>query len=235
MSLNRQILLFVAVLAAVVAFFELTNVDLWAQDHFYDFQTRRWLIDADEPVLRAVLYTAVKGVAIAVGVACGAGFALSWTLRRLAPHRRRLLLMALSLILVPLTVSAVKQTTNVFLPRQIERYGGRMPYVKVLERYPPGFRSKSRGRGWPAGHASGGFALMMSYFALRRRGRHLLGLAGALTLGWAMGLYQTLNGEHYLSHTIVTMCAAWTIILIIRKVVGPPDPSPASRPAAAKV
>ncbi|WP_181892423.1 phosphatase PAP2 family protein [Campylobacter sputorum] len=41
----------------------------------------------------------------------------------------------------------------------------------------------------------------------------------ALTLGWTMGLYKMMIGDHFLSHTIVSMLMAWLEILIISKLV----------------
>ena len=42
-------------------------------------------------------------------------------------------------------------------------------------------------------------------------------LIGALAVGWSMGTYKMLLGDHFLSHTIITMIIAWFIILIIVK------------------
>jgi len=219
MSLNKQIVLHVVLLAAVFAIFEFLDIDIPLQDRFYDARTHRWIIDRKEPVARWTLYLGLKGVAVAIGVACGAVFFLSYRLPRLARFRRPCLLQALSLVFVPLIVAGSKQFTNVYTPAQVQRYGGDKPYVKVMERYPAGFQSKTRGKGFPAGHATGGFALMMLYFAFSRRRWKVAGLVTGLTLGWIMGLYQMLNGQHYLSHTIVTMSASWIVILIICRLV----------------
>lgn len=202
-------------LAAVLAIFELSSFDLALQDHFYDFASGRWCVDQKEPVGRLLFYTDPKALAISVGVACGACFAASFRYRRrLLAWRRPCLLIALSLTLVPLSVAGIKRLTRAHTPSQIQRYGGRSPYVKVLEKYPQDPKSSSVARNFPAGHATAGFAFMMLYFARPRR--KWLGLAAGLAMGWITGGYQTLNGEHYLSHTIVTMLVAWLVILLIR-------------------
>jgi membrane-associated PAP2 superfamily phosphatase len=218
-------------LVGVLVLFECTDLDLAVQDRFYDFQAQRWIVDRDEPVARMIFYTGPKVAAVAVGVACGAVGLLSLWRRRLAPYRRGCLLMMLSLIFVPLIVAGSKQFTNVYTPRQIERYGGSNPYVKVLQRYPPGFHPTKPGKGFPAGHATGGFAFMMLYFVLSRRCWKWFGLSAGLAAGWAMGLYQTFNGEHYLSHTLVTMLAAWIIIVMLSELLASVRP-PRGRSAA---
>ena len=39
----------------------------------------------------------------------------------------------------------------------------------------------------------------------------------ALLVGWSMGLYKMFVGDHFLSHTIITMVLSWLIILLIVK------------------
>lgn len=214
-NFSRQIILFGLLLAATLAVFELTSIDLWVQDHFYDRQSDRWLVDKNGPVGRLLFYTGAKVAIAAVGAAAGLTFLAALKVGPLAAYRGGALLLCLSCIFVPLIVAGSKQFTNVYTPDQTVRYGGDKPYVTVLEKYPPGFKAKSRGKGFPAGHATGGFALMSLYFVFRRPAWKWAGLGIGLAAGWTMGLYQTFNGQHYLSHTLVTMWAAWIVILII--------------------
>ncbi|KAB7890023.1 PAP2 family protein, partial [Poseidonibacter ostreae] len=44
-------------------------------------------------------------------------------------------------------------------------------------------------------------------------------LSFALTVGWSMGTYKMLIGDHFLSHTIITMLIAWLLVLIIYKII----------------
>ena len=77
--------------------------------------------------------------------------------------------------------------------------------------------SRCPGGCFPAGHASGGFALL-GLVAARgtRRWRNGI-LALGLGLGWWMGGYQMLKGAHYLSHTLTTMIVAWLVVLLWRR------------------
>jgi len=215
MSLPRQLALHAVLLAGALCLFELTDIDGAIQDRFYDRHAGRWVVDRKDPVGALVFYHGPKAVLIAFGSACLAGWVLSYPVRRLAPRRAFCARMCLALGLVPLAVAGLKRLTNTPTPDQTSRYGGRVAYVKVLDRRPADFPAWGRLRGWPAGHASGGFALMMLYQVLATRRRKLLGLLAGLTVGWAMGVYQMLKGVHFLSHTVVTMSLGWIIVLAV--------------------
>lgn len=217
-SYVKQISVYLVLLALVLFLFECTNLDLLVQDQFYLTDLHRWVVDKKEPVLRFLFYTGPKAVLITTGVSCLFGWFLSYRDNRFKEFRRQFLLMSLSLSLVPLTISGIKNISNVCTPDKIIRYGGKQPYVKVLEKYPDGFQQAKRSKGWPAGHASGGFSLMMLYFIFTQKNSRIFGLCLGLIAGWGMGLYQTLNGEHYLSHTIVSMLMAWILIITIQRV-----------------
>ena len=223
-SFRKGFLLLAAMMAVVLAVFEFVSIgnlslDQWVQDHFYDFHTGRRMIDHDEPITRAIFYTGAKNLAVTVGVASAAVVLLSLLVRRLRPYRRGCFLLTLSLIFVPLLVAGAKLWTNVYMPNQTTRYGGNKPYVKLMDQYPPGFTAQTRGRGFPAGHATAGFAFMSLYFVTNRRRWKRLGLAIGLVLGWTIGLYQTVDGQHYLSHTIVTMILSWMAILVMDRLI----------------
>jgi membrane-associated PAP2 superfamily phosphatase len=218
MSFQKQILLSIVLLLGTICLFEFTNLDLTLQDHFYLQDCHQWMIDKRDPVLRLIFYTGIKVLIIAFGTLCFFCWLLSYKVWKLAKYRRFCVLICLALIVVPATISIIKNISNVYTPNKIRRYGGDNPYVKVFERYPPWFKQTRTGKGWPAGHASGGFALMMLYYAFTRRKFRILGLSIGLTLGWTMGMYQMLKGAHYLSHTIVTMFIAWILIIIIYRV-----------------
>ena len=224
--LQRTLWPAVAALLVLFTLFEVTDLDLWVQDHFFDFATGQWWVDAKAPVPRAFFYDGPKYLIILLGLTI-LTFALGpsrWRERR-GLERRRLWAVFLTIGLVPAAIGQMKATTNVYCPYEIYRYGGFVPYVKVLERHPPEEQPERCGKCFPGGHASGGFALfaLAGLFATRRT--QLLGIALGLVAGWSMGVYQMLKGAHYLSHTLVTMMLAWIGFLLIQRLVRVREPA----------
>ena len=212
---HKTLLPTILLLVGMIVLFELTDIDLTVQDLFFHFDTGTWLVNSEEPILRFIFYSGIKGVIIAIGIVSAVCFTLSFSKKRLRSWRLGVLIFILSLALVPLLVAGSKQFTNVYCPYQIQRYDGVAPYVTLFEGYPDTFHPKRRGKCFPAGHATGGFAFMALYFVFKKRRARIAGLGSGLVLGWTMGLYQMVKGAHYLSHTIVTMLLAWIIICLI--------------------
>jgi len=206
------------VLCGIVLLFEITPLDIIVQDWFFDFNSGRWLVDKHAPVPRFFFYNFPKGILIAFGVYL--------LLNLLGPtvlggycllSRKKALFLLLCLGIVPALMALGKNTTGVYCPSQIIRYGGDHIYAHVLEAIQSAIVSTRKGCCFPAGHASGGFALMSLYFWADSRAKQRLGLMTGLVLGWTMGLYQMFKGAHYLSHTLFTMAAAWLIIIILAR------------------
>lgn len=218
-KVNRQLLITSTLLLAALALFELTNIDIWLQDRLY-LGAQLWLMEAKDPWWRFFLYDGIKGALILLGVTLLIGYIASFRSAKFRPFRGRCRLLLLALAFVPLLIAGLKDYTNVYCPYQLERYGGDKPYVKVFESYPKDFHQVGKGRGFPAGHASGGFSLMALYFVLRQKRHKQIGLLTGFGVGWAMGLYQMAKGAHFLSHTVVTMLGAWLIILLLYRLAG---------------
>lgn len=228
-------------LAALVGVFllaEFTPLDLWVQDACFNFTTGQWRVDENASLPKALFYTGPKAVLIAFGVACIALLLgpASWR-RRLGLGNRRPQLAAVvaTLAVGPSLIGWGKATTNMFCPYELTRYGGDMPFIRLIDPVPAEVSAKRRGRCFPAGHASGGFALLaLSGLAFTRRGR-LRGIAIGLAFGSWMGVYQMLKGAHYLSHTLITILIVWLVFLALRAAINRwwhPDPDPSSNPTA---
>ncbi len=226
-SIDRTWWLALIALAAVVAVFETTALDLWVQDHFYDFQAHAWLVDDRDIWGRIFFYKGPKILLVIFGVSLLV-LALGrtrWRKRLSRPpvRRRDLLTVVAVLATAPALIALGKATTNVHFPSQVRRYDGAVPYVHTFEAYPENDRPEKAGKGFPAGHASGGFALLsLAGLARTRRGRWF-GLLVGLSAGTLMGGYQMLKGAHYLSHTLVTALVCWLVFLGWRRVFGAED------------
>jgi membrane-associated PAP2 superfamily phosphatase len=232
-GLDRTLWPAVLLFAAAFGLFEFTNIDLWLQDHFYNATTRRWLVDEDNALGRLIFYNGPKALIIptAVAVLVLALGPARWR-DKLRFARRDLWVALLVLVTVPALAGWGKSVSNAFCPSEIRRYGGDVPYVKLCEPYPANDRPERRGHCFPAGHASGGFALLGLMWLRRTRAWKMGGLALGLGLGWWMGGYQMLKGAHYLSHTVTTMFGAWIVMLVWRRVIRPAPDDGGLRPEA---
>ncbi|KAF0190461.1 MAG: phosphoesterase PA-phosphatase-like protein [Gammaproteobacteria bacterium] len=217
---NKQILATVAVLVISTAIFELSHIDLPIQNHFYDFQAHRWIVDRDESVPRLLFYEGIKKVFIGFVLLVLAVLVVARWKRYLPEYRSGLLIVLLSTIAVPLAANGLKALTNVPCPRDIVHFNGGHPYVTLLTPYPEGSPPMERIRCFPAGHASGGFSLLALFFLFKTRRARTMALIFGMAIGWTVGIYKMTIGDHFLSHTVFTMILAWLIILIIARCVG---------------
>lgn len=216
-SIDRTFWPALGALAGAFLLFEFTPLDLAVQDYLYDVEQARWWVDARDVTGRVIFYTGPKVAIIILGIALLA-LALgpaAWRNRLgvAVPARKNLFVAILTLGSVPAFVGMLKSTTNVFCPSEIRAYGGDVPYVRVLECYPANDRPNRRGRCFPAGHASGGFALLGLVGLARTSRARMLAMLLGLGVGGAMGFYQMAKGAHYLSHTVVTALIAWVFFL----------------------
>jgi membrane-associated PAP2 superfamily phosphatase len=192
--------------------FEFTATDLLLQPLFYNPTERLWVWNGTEPISRLLFYDGVKGVLIALWLCCAMLLLLHRRLPRLGPYVRGLRIVFLSLILVPATVAGLKAGTNVACPRDLSQFGGELVYAKMFQEYPASSSRIGRQHCFPAAHASAGFALLSLFFLFKSRRNRRRAIYASLAIGWTMGSYKIVIGDHFLSHTIVSMLLAWLII-----------------------
>jgi membrane-associated PAP2 superfamily phosphatase len=180
-----------------------TDTDLALQDHLFNFQTGQWMVDPLARAPRFWFYTFPKLVLFPAGGLLLLAFFVAPLRAKLRLSQRETLYLFCCIAGIPLLAGTGKNLTHVHCPSELARYGGTEEYAKVIARYRPPWK-KVPPHCFPAGHASGGFALFGLYF-LRRRPVWLL---PGMAVGWTMGLYQMLKGAHFLSHTLMTMFLA---------------------------
>ena len=215
MSVAKQLWVSAIALILTVIFFGVSGTDIWVQNHFYNPITHQWLIDHDEPVLKFIFYDGIKKLIILVDVVILITLIVGWKKPFLTLYRKGLLIVLLSGIFVPVVVGSFKALTNLPCPKNLEIYGGNYPHTCVWEKYPKSFCQKGKIKCWPAGHASGGFTLLSLIYLFRTRKAKIIAGTSAMILGWSMGSYKMLIGDHFLSHTTITMVLAWFIISLI--------------------
>lgn len=198
---------------ALAVLFEATDLDLVLSDPFYDagrggwVHKRSWWADG-------VIHKGGRDLVLALSLGLLSAWLLSFRLERLRPWRRQALYMILVIALGTGAVALGKATIDRHCPWDYDRYGGEVPYVRLFEPVPPGFE---RGHGFPAGHASGGYALVGSYFLFygRSRRRSLAGLALGLGLGSLFGFGQLARGAHFASHNLWSAALCWYASLVL--------------------
>lgn len=214
-----SVLLIHAVLLFSLLLFSLTDLDSLLQDHLLAAGGNGWLIDKQDRLWRWIFYDGVKIFYILLALSCWLAWGLSYRSKRLQPLRWRLLVVALALVLAPVTVGVLKATTEMPCPRQLQQYGGQMPHVTILQRLlgqAPSLKAKC----YPAGHASGGFALMSLLFLFSSPGWQRRMIWAGLATGWIIGGYKMAIGDHFFSHTWVTMLWDAQLILLIGWLIG---------------
>jgi len=217
MTKNPLAILFILCICFLV--FELSPIDIYIQDIFYNFESKHWLLDRNEPITKLIFYDGIKAVFIVFVVSLLITLLFFSHKLIVKQYKKRLLIVLLSCIVVPLLIGFLKGITNVPCPKNIERYGGNYPYVTVLTKYPATFQQTSNIKCYPAGHASGGFALMSLFFLFLSPNKKKVSLVSAIGLGWITGSYKMIIGDHFFSHTLMTMVLSWLIILFIVEVV----------------
>jgi membrane-associated PAP2 superfamily phosphatase len=216
-SLNKQIAITAILLIVVIALFQFTELDIFVQNFFYNFDTKNWLLQKEESVLRFMLYDGMKILLILFAVAILFSLIFLRKNKFIQEYKKGLFIVLLSAIFVPAIIGTLKAITNTPCPCNIVHFNGTYPEIKVFDSYPKDFVQTSKIKCWPAGHASGGFALMALFFLFKTPRNQKRALVAALVVGWSMGTYKMLLGDHFLSHTIITMIMAWLVILIIVK------------------
>lgn len=214
--MKKTVLFCLLFLGLILLIEKTTNIDLYIQDLFFDFNKKEWIINQKLHLLLSPLfYQGMKALLIISLILAFLGYLSSFCWPKWSSYRFFFLMTFLGLAFVPLLISSAKQITNVYCPVQIERYGGQYPFVRIIESYPSDFSQNKKGKCFPAGHATTGFAFLALYFAFTSKRLKYLGLGIGLFLGTISGVYQMLRGQHFLSHTLFTFVLSWLILTLI--------------------
>lgn len=182
----------------------------WA-DWLFAHEGHRWSLQQGF-LTEVVLHRIGRGLSAAAWLAVVVGWCVAQVRPALAPWRRPLAYLWLSVLLATAMVAWLKSWTSVDCPWDLARYGGQRAYLGLFAWRPAGTPG---GGCFPAGHASAGYAWLALYFfflAARPRWRWL-GLGLGLGTGAAFGLAQQLRGAHFASHDLWTAAICWFMAL----------------------
>lgn len=207
----------------VVCFFGLPglggeSLDLWFQGLFWNGQA--WLIPHEARWGRWLAYDGPKAIIIGVAVVT----LLLASRRAFRGEVSRPLWFTLAcLAVVSVLCTQLRAVSHMATPLDLKLYGGTWEHLLLFQAKPPGYPSHA----FPAGHASGGFALICLYWSWPQP-RRAMGLAIGLAAGCWMGLYQIARGEHFLSHTLATAALAWLVCVGLARWIRPQPDAPAA-------
>jgi len=218
-KINKHIFITGVILIGVILLFAFTHLDMEIQDYFYNSSTQKWLLNRDDALLEFIFYDGIKKLLILFFVTLLFVLIIFREKPLIVEYRKGLNILLLSGMLVPLVIGGLKDISNTPCPKSIIHYNGTYPDVRVFDKYPADFPHNKKIKCWPAGHASGGFSLLALFFLFKKMSNKIKGIILALTLGWTIGLYKMLIGDHFFSHTLITMIIAWLIVLIIAKFI----------------
>lgn len=118
------------------------------------------------------------------------------------------------LIIVPTSIALLKGVTHVSCPNHLALFGGSLPYLDVWQNIIADTPAKC----FPAAHASAGFSLYgLVFLPTLKKYRYRI-FESVTVLGWTMGLYKMLFGDHFFSHTLVSMLLSLTIACALASV-----------------
>ena len=111
------------------------------------------------------------------------------------------------LIIVPSSIALLKGVTHVSCPNHLTLFGGELPYLDIWQNIVANTPAKC----FPAAHASAGFSLYgLAFLPTLHKYRYRI-FEIVTVVGWSMGLYKMLFGDHFFSHTLVSMLLSLTI------------------------
>ncbi|MFB2538910.1 MULTISPECIES: PAP2 family lipid A phosphatase [unclassified Acinetobacter] len=212
--------LFLAVIAT--AWLEHSSIDLAISQWFY-MDDGQWWIAKDARLPDWVFYTGPKRLLILLEVYLILAYVYRWYADRqpktvvLSAQRcfspvailskRELGYLAITMLMIPTVIASLKSVTHVACPAYLTLFGGDMPYLPLLE----SMAQKIPAKCFPAAHASSGFALYALAFLPSLTNHRWKIIASVTLFAWLMGGYKMAIGDHFFSHTLVSMLLAWAM------------------------
>jgi len=217
-SLSHYLFPLFCILAALIC--QYSGLDINLEHIFYDQQHHIWPYKSAW-LTRDVLHDDAHDVIVIIflGILL---FALATLFaNKFKPYRRTASFVLLSSLTGIILVGLLKASTHMYTPWDLKEFGGLYPNIRLFDHVAANLPV---GHAFPAGHASGGFALLSFYFAARHHQLRysLQFLYGALATGLLLGIDQQVRGAHMISHDLFTLsicwlsCVFWSIFLLPR-------------------
>ena len=199
---------------AILVLFTLENtrIDLWLADQWFALEGQQWAW-RNHWLTYDVIHHYGKQMVIGFGIILLSLIALSYRVARFREWRQPMVYLLVSMAVLPSAIASFKHISPVPCPWDLMPYGGDSVYRPT---FTYSFGPAESGHCFPAGHASGGFALLAMYFAayffVRRP---VLFLLPGLIVGSLFALGQQARGAHFLSHDLWTLSFCWFGALVL--------------------
>ncbi len=213
-----QALITLALAALATLYLEHSAFDVMVAQTLY-LGGGHWLIDKATVLPDLIFYSGIKAVLIAFEVCLIGLFLYRHYQQKRSPKptadtlfsQTELGYLLLTMLLVPLVVGALKAVTHVACPAYLQLFGGELPYLPLWQSMMTGVNAKC----FPAVHTSSGFALYALAFVPSLVAWRVRIMVAVSVLAWLMGGYKMVIGDHFFSHTVVSMLLAWAICAVM--------------------
>lgn len=210
MAIGYLLIGYLLLLIPIAAF----DVDWHLAEFWFEMEGGQWSLKHDW-LFQTVMHDFAHDAVVTLYVLILLTYILSFFSVRLAPFKRGLGFLSLSVPLATLTVSLFKRLTFVDCPWSVADFAGNRPYEFWL--YSLFSPIHGAGHCFPAGHASSAYMLFGLYFFCRAYWpQHALKvLLSVIALGLLFGFAQQLRGAHFISHDITSALICWTVTALI--------------------
>lgn len=195
---NKEPLFLIAGLTLAMVLIHNTGTDFWLAGHF--FSGGQWIF-RDNFFLEKILH---KGGVIFTQVCLATLIFFRIKDRQDLFKKHYLNVVLISTILSIISVFLLKRVTTFPCPWSSQAFSGEHPLLPYRMLFATDY---PKGRCFPAGHSSGGYAFLSLYFAYTfiYGKRNFRALIPGLFLGLVFGITQQLRGAHFLSHDLATI------------------------------
>lgn len=202
------------------------QLDRYLTGLFFDVAQQKFLLK-HHPFLTQWMHIGLKWLMVIIALGCLFLSFASYKFTQLQLYRKSFLWVFVGMVLATAAVAVLKRYSEHACPWDLAIYGGDSPFFELFAMAPLGIAS---GRCFPAGHPSGGFALMAFYFAfihIKPRFANRMLILG-LSVGLVMGIAQVMRGAHFLSHILWSGWVVWVVLLLLYAIWPPAKAQSAS-------
>ena len=207
--------------------FEHSQIDILISEIFYT--NGHWLLQKEAQPYKFIFYDLPKALLILFGIYLITVLILKYKSSAktnpvfnnasdntfiISLSAREISYLLVVLIAVPSTIALLKSFTHVSCPNHLLVFGGDLPYLNLWQNR----IAQTSAKCFPAAHASAGFSLyglafLPTFYKYRYRVFEVV-----TVVGWTMGLYKMLFGDHFFSHTLVSLLLSLTIACALSQV-----------------